>query len=109
MLSSPARRTPRSKKGDTGESGNPGGLRRGFSAACAELVGDDGDKLAQFLFDVVNDEGEKTGERLEAAKILLERGWGRPAIVVSDGDTPTNFVLMSAFAVASDGTIEEAA
>jgi hypothetical protein len=74
-----------------------------------ELVGDDGDKFQQFLFDVLNDTAEKTGERLEAARILLERGWGKPAIAVSDGEGPARFVLLSAFAVGPDGSVEEAA
>jgi Family of unknown function (DUF5681) len=91
-----------------GQSGNPGGRPKGLQRRVRELCGDDGDKLAQFLFNVVNDEKEKTSERLEAVKVLLERGWGRPAITVSDGDTPTKFVLLSAFAVAPDGTVEEA-
>ena len=33
---------------------------------------------------------------------------GKPAIAVSDGDTPAKFVLISAFAVAPDGTVEDA-
>jgi hypothetical protein len=72
-------------------------------------VGDDGDKLAVFLAGVVSDDNAKMGDRLEAAKILLERGWGRPAITVSDGETPTQFMIVSAFATNADGTVEDLA
>jgi hypothetical protein len=92
-----------------GQSGNPGGRPKGLQRRVRELVGDDGDKLASFLFAVFTDEGEKMGDRLEAAKILLERGWGKAPIAVDADGQPAKFVLLSAFAVAPDGTVEEAA
>jgi hypothetical protein len=86
-----------------GVSGNPGGRTKGLQRRVRELVGDDGDKIASFLFDVLNDTSEKTGERLDAAKILLERGWGKAPIAVDVDGAPAKFVLVSAFAVQRQG------
>ena len=71
-------------------------------------------RIASFLLDVLNGQDldgqkPKLAERLEAARILLERGWGRPAITVSEGETPTHFLIVSAFATQPDGTVEELA
>jgi hypothetical protein len=68
-----------------------------------ELCGDDGDKIASFLLDVLNGaelDGvkPKLAERLEAARILLERGWGKTPIAIASDGEPTKFVLISAFA-----------
>jgi hypothetical protein len=89
-----------------GVSGNPGGRSKGLQRRVRELVGDDGDKLAQFLFDVVSDTSEKTGERIEAAKILLERGWGKAPIAI-ETDSPATFVLLSAFAAMAQHELDE--
>jgi len=48
-----------------------------------ELVGDGGDKLAALLAGVVDDKKQKTSDRGEAAKILLERGWAMTARVTA--------------------------
>ena len=93
-----------------GESGNPGGRKRSLERRVRELVGDDGDKIASFLLDVLNGRGEtldgqkrKLSDRLEAARILLERAWGSAPIALQTDGEPTKFVLISAFgAVAED-------
>jgi hypothetical protein len=80
-----------------GQSGNPGGRKRSLERRVRELVGDDGDKIASFLVGVLTSEGEKTTDRLEAARLLMDRGWGKPAIALNTDGEPTQFVLLSAF------------
>jgi len=92
-----------------GQSGNPGGRSKGLQRRVRELVGEDGDKLATFLLSVLNSRKEKTSDRLEAAKILLERGWGKAPISI-ETDSPASFVLVSAFALqAQQDELEDAA
>lgn len=84
--------------GDTRQ--NRGGRPKGIARRVREIVGEDGDSIALFwgavmsgelrtVQTVVNDAGEKTGEkivyekvsvsdRLSASKFLAERGWGKP-------------------------------
>jgi hypothetical protein len=88
-----------------GVSGHPGGRKRSLERRVRELVGDDGDKVASFLVAVLNGEEldsqkPKMSDRLEAARILLERGWGKAPIHVATDGEPTKFVLASAFVVA---------
>jgi hypothetical protein len=42
-----------------------------------ELLGNDGLGIATFWRDVMLDESEPTRVRLEASRLLAERGWGR--------------------------------
>lgn len=60
-----------------GVSGNPGGRPRGLGRRVRELVGDDGDAIVQFVIAVMIDESERTRDRLDAAKWLADRGFGR--------------------------------
>ena len=60
-----------------GVSGNPGGRPRGLARQVRELVGEDGEAIATFLLTVMSDEGERTRDRLEAARLLADRGWGK--------------------------------
>jgi hypothetical protein len=41
------------------------------------MVGDDGATIVNFMHEVMIDEGHRTGDRLEAAKWLADRGFGR--------------------------------
>jgi hypothetical protein len=91
-----------------GVSGNPGGRAKGLQRRVRELVGDDRDKIAVFLADTFNDETAKMGDRLEAAKILLERGWGKAPISIQ-ADAPAKFALVSAFAVAPQDELPDVA
>jgi hypothetical protein len=61
----------------SGQSGNPGGRPRGFARATRELLGDDGISIARFWLQTMRDETEPTRVRLEASRLLAERGWGR--------------------------------
>ncbi len=61
-----------------GTSGNPGGRPKGLTRRVRELVGDDGTAIAEFMYSVMADEGSRTADRLEAARWLADRGFGRP-------------------------------
>jgi hypothetical protein len=60
-----------------GQSGNPGGRPKGLSRRVRELVGDDGQAIAQYMFTVLRDETQRTPDRMEAAKWLADRAFGR--------------------------------
>jgi Family of unknown function (DUF5681) len=62
-----------------GQSGNPSGAKKGLARAAREAVGEDGAALAAFWLSIVNDDTQRSSDRLEASKLLAERGWGRPA------------------------------
>jgi hypothetical protein len=61
-----------------GVSGNPGGRPKGLSRRVRELVGDDGQAIAEYMFRVLSDETQRTADRMEAAKWLADRGFGKP-------------------------------
>src|SRR5215831_14445268 len=72
-----------------GRSGNPAGRPKGLARKTRELIGNDGAELVEFLLVVMRNETEKTNDRLEAAKMLAERGWGKPAaFVLGDEEDP---------------------
>jgi hypothetical protein len=60
-----------------GQSGNPGGRPRGLAQATRDLLGDDGRAIVNFWMKVMMDEHTRMGDRLEASKLLAERGWGK--------------------------------
>lgn len=60
-----------------GVSGNPGGRPKGLSRRVRELVGEDGGAIADNMVSVMTDERARTADRLEAAKWLADRGFGR--------------------------------
>ena len=60
-----------------GQSGNPGGRPKGLSRRVRELVGDDGESIAQFMITVMTDANARTADRLEAAKWLADRAFGK--------------------------------
>jgi hypothetical protein len=43
------------------------------------LVGEDGTALAQLWWDIARDETRRDRDRLEASKLLADRGWGKAA------------------------------
>lgn len=53
----------------------PAADRRAFPRATRELVGEDG--LAQIWWDIARDETRRDSDRLEASRLLAERGWGK--------------------------------
>jgi hypothetical protein len=72
-----------------GQSGNPGGRSKGLSRVARELIGDDGRRIVHFWLTVMDDPDCKLSERLEASKLLAERGWGTvPSFALIDEDEP---------------------
>jgi hypothetical protein len=43
------------------------------------LVGEDGLALAQIWWDIARDETRRDRDRLEASRLLADRGWGKAA------------------------------
>jgi len=62
-----------------GRSGNPGGRPKGLAKATRELVGDDGMALVELWWDIARDETRRDRNRLEASKLLADRGLGKAA------------------------------
>ena len=71
-----------------GQSGNPGGRPKGLAKATREVVGDDGLPLAELWWEIANDPKRKDSDRLEASRLLADRGWGKaPAFApMGEGD-----------------------
>jgi|SRR5579862_1354025 len=66
-----------------GVSGNPGGRAGGLARRTRELLGGDGEPVILFWLQVLHDDGAKMSERLEASKLLADRGWGKAPVVCS--------------------------
>jgi hypothetical protein len=63
-----------------------------------ELVGDDGQRIADFMVGILDDETERTETRIQAAAWLADRSFGKaPAAVDPGADQPTTIVVRSAF------------
>ena len=69
-----------------GVSGNPGGRPKGIAAKARELCGDDGELLAQFWLDAMNNTEEPMTARLKASELLVERGYGKAPSFVPIGE-----------------------
>ena len=65
-----------------GVSGNPGGRPKGLARYVRELVGDDGRRVADLMLGIMEDEREPTLTRMEAARWLADRGFGRSHVPV---------------------------
>ena len=63
-----------------GVSGNPSGRPRGLSRATRELVGDDGMALVELWWSIASDPMRRDADRLEASRLLADRGWGKGAV-----------------------------
>jgi hypothetical protein len=71
-----------------GQSGNPGGRPKGLSRRVRELVGADGEAIAEYMLSVMNDERARNADRIEAAKWLADSGFGKAPLVVTAEDIP---------------------
>lgn len=60
-----------------GVSGNPGGRPKALARRVRELVGDSGELIVGYMLDVLRDDSVRTADRLEAAKWLADRGFGK--------------------------------
>ena len=65
-----------------GVSGNPGGRPKGLSRRVRELVGEDGEAIAEYMLSVMEDEHARTADRIEAGKWLANRGFGTAPLVI---------------------------
>jgi hypothetical protein len=60
-----------------------------LAKATRALVGEDGLALAQLWWDIARDETRRGSDRLEASKLLAERGWGKaPAYAAMEEADP---------------------
>jgi hypothetical protein len=72
-----------------GKSGNPGGRPKGLARSARELVGENGRALADFWFEVLQDTDAKMADRLEASRLLADRGWGKaPSFMPIEEEDP---------------------
>ena len=71
-----------------GVSGNPGGRPKGLSRRVRELVGEDGEAIAEYMLSVMHDERARTADRIEAGKWLANRGFGTAPLVIDAGMSP---------------------
>src|SRR5262245_61417226 len=60
-----------------GVSGNPGGRPKGLARRVRELVGSDGHEIVDFMFETMSNAKARTADRLDAAKWLADRGFGK--------------------------------
>ena len=52
-------------------------------AAQVRILSNNGDDIIRYLFDVLGDGEEQTGYRLQAAQMLLNRGYGREQVEIN--------------------------
>lgn len=71
-----------------GQSGNPGGRPKGLARATRELVGEDGTALVELWLAIAADPLQKTSDRLEASRLLADRGWGKSAVFTAQAGDP---------------------
>jgi hypothetical protein len=76
-----------------GRSGNPGGRPQGLARATRELVGEDGMALAKLWWSIAQDPLQRTSDRLEASKLLADRGWGKAALFSPQEGDPLDLAL----------------
>ena len=53
-----------------------------------ELVGEDGEVIAEYMLSVMNDERARTADRIEAGKWLANRGFGTAPLVIEAAMNP---------------------
>jgi hypothetical protein len=58
------------------------------------LVGEDGMALAQLWWDIARDETQRCSDRLEASKLLADRGWGKAAVFQPQEGDPLDLSAM---------------
>jgi hypothetical protein len=78
-----------------GRSGNPGGRPQSLAKATRALVGEDGMKLAQFWLSIMEDETRRDSDRLEASRLLADRGWGKaPTYAAIEEEDPLDLASL---------------
>jgi hypothetical protein len=72
-----------------GRSGNPGGKPKGIASEARRIAGTDARKFLKLLAKIAEDTSEKTSDRIRAAEIVIERGFGKaPAFAPLEGENP---------------------
>ncbi len=69
-------------KWQKGQSGNPGGRKKGFGDL-RELARTHTNDAVATLVTIMNDRTAPHGARVSAAESLLDRGWGRPVVQIT--------------------------
>lgn len=65
------------------------GRPKGLARRIREMVGDDPARVANVLFDILEDPSAKNQDRIAAAREILDRGWGKaPAYAPIEGGDP---------------------
>lgn len=80
-------------KGKPFEQGNEiskrGGRPKGLARAIRDEVGDDPARVANVLFDILEDPTARNADRIAAAREILDRGWGKaPTHAPIEGGDP---------------------
>ena len=60
-----------------------------------ELVGEDGHAIAEYMLSVLSDETQRTADRMETAKWLADRGFGKAALLVDVSGGSTEQAVMA--------------
>lgn len=66
-----------------------GGRPKGLARSIRDMVGDDPARIANVLFDILEDPTARNSDRIGAAKEILDRGWGKaPVYAPIEGGDP---------------------
>lgn len=80
---------PIGKQFEPGHVPPTGGRPKGLARRIRDMVGDDPTRIANVLFDILEDPREKSADRISAAREILDRGWGKaPAFAPIEGGDP---------------------
>jgi hypothetical protein len=75
------------KKGHKGIPAKRPPVRGGLARTTRTLIGDDGGPLVELWWSIANDPMRRDADRLEASRLLADRGWGKAAnFVAQEGD-----------------------
>lgn len=85
-----------------GQSGNPGGRPKGLAKRVRDAV-EDGENIVSFLTTVLADQSESTRDRIAAAQILMERGWGKAPQLIDVEQTSEGLIVRLAFDPSENG------
>ena len=72
-----------------GQSGNPAGRPKGIAKTVRERCGGDPQRLVDILLAIAEDDSQRASDRTNAARALIEHGWGKaPAFAAIEGTDP---------------------